>query len=91
VRNRGLSLASERHGWDSEGFTSVDALPARERDGFLASLVGDLDAGVLLRAIAVATDAFLDELRRSDPGLADSLDGPLHVVLDASREALPGP
>ncbi len=85
VRNRTLSLASERHGGESDEFAHVDELPAAERDPLLASLVSDLDRVTLLEAIGTATDAFLDELRRGDPELAKRLAKPLRSFVGASR------
>jgi predicted nucleotidyltransferase len=84
VRNRTLALASERHGHDSDEFRHVDDLPPDERDPLLASLTGELERETLLRALGVATRAFLDELRRGDPALADRLGEPLLALL-ASR------
>lgn len=40
VRNRTLSLASERHGLEADEFKYVDGLPSPERDPLLATLVG---------------------------------------------------
>lgn len=85
VRNRTLSLASERHGSESDEFAHVDELPADERDPLLASLVSELDRGTLLEAIDAATHAFLEELRRGDPGLARRLAEPLRTFVQASR------
>jgi predicted nucleotidyltransferase len=81
VRNRALALASERHGHDAEEFRHVDDLPAVERDPLLASLVSDLDRKSLFNALDVATRAFLVELRRGDPALADRLGEPLLTLM----------
>jgi predicted nucleotidyltransferase len=85
VRNRTLALASERQGFDADEFAHVDDLPATDRDPLLGSLVSDLERTTLLPAISVATRAFLDELRRGDPGLADRLAPPLLAFLQASE------
>lgn len=87
VRNRTLALASERHGHDSDEFRSVDDLPADERDPLLASLAGDLESATLVEALDVATRAFLGELRRGDPALADRLAQPLGALLGSSPGA----
>jgi predicted nucleotidyltransferase len=87
IRNRTLTLASERHGHDADEFTRVDELPSQERDPLLGSLVAELDRSSLLTAIDVATRAFLDELRRGDPELADRLDPPLLAFVQASRDS----
>jgi hypothetical protein len=84
VRNRTLSLASERHGWDADEFTRVDELPSPERDPLRASLVADLDRATLLQAIEVATRAFLAELRRGNRDLAERLEAPLIAFVEAS-------
>ena len=87
IRNRTLSLASERHGHDADEFTRVDDLPSGERDPLLASLIDELERNVLLGAIEVATDAFLDELRRGDRDLAHRLAPPLMAFVQASRDS----
>jgi predicted nucleotidyltransferase len=87
VRNRTLSLASERHGWDADEFTRVDKLPSPERDPLRASLVADLDRATLLRAIGAATRAFLAELRRGDRDLAERLETPLIAFIEASSDS----
>jgi Nucleotidyltransferase domain len=87
VRNRTLALASERHGLDADEFTHVDDLPASDRDPLIGSLIGDLGRTSLLHAVDVATCAFLDELRRGEPGLADRLAGPLLAFVQASQDA----
>lgn len=86
VRNRTLSLASERHGLEALEVKHVDELPSPERDPLLATLVDRLDSDVLIMAIDVTTRAFLDELRRGDPALADRLTPPLSAFVQASRE-----
>jgi hypothetical protein len=90
VRTRTLGLASERHGWDADEFARVDELPAPERDPLLASLVTALEPAPLLRAIEVATRAFLDELRRGDHALADRLEPPLLTFVEASIASASG-
>lgn len=84
VRTRTLALASERHGFEADEFRHVDDLPPNERDPLLATLVTDLDRASLLRAIEVATRAFLDELERGDPSLARRLSEPLSAFVRAS-------
>lgn len=84
VRTRTLALASERHGFESDEFRHVDDLPADERDPLLATLVTELDRASLLRAIDLATRAFLDELERGDPSLAQRLSEPLSAFVRAS-------
>lgn len=87
VRNRTLSLAAERHGFEADEFKQVDELPWHERDPLLASLIGDLNPASLIKAIDVATQAFLVELRRGDTALAARLTPPLSAFVQACREA----
>ena len=87
VRNRTLSLASERHGHDADEFAHVDELHSRERDPLLGSLIAELDRSSLLAAIETATRAFLDELHRGDRELADRLAPPLLAFVQASRDS----
>jgi hypothetical protein len=91
VRNRTLVLASERHGHDADEFTHVDELPDQERDPLLGSLIAELDRRSLLAAIQVASQAFLDELRRGDRELADRLGPPLLAFVQASIDWEPDP
>ena len=86
IRNRTLTLASERRGHAAEEFTHVDDLPADELDALRATLVPDLEPETLLEAIDVATAAFLSELRRGDRELADRLVEPLTNVVRASLD-----
>ena len=85
IRNRTLSLASERHGFDSEDFTRVDDLPRDETQPLEATLVSSLDHDALVDAIDGATHAFLDELGRHDRALADRLAEPLVAIISASK------
>ena len=84
VRTRTLALGSERHGFDSDEFRHVDDLPPNERDPLLATLVTELDRASLLGAIDLATRAFLAELERGDPSLAQRLSEPLSAFVRAS-------
>ena len=70
IRNRTLSLASERHGHDADEFTHVDDLPRDERDPLLASLIDELDRNELLarsmwppRHSSMSSDAAIASLR----------------------------
>jgi hypothetical protein len=88
VRNRTLSLASERHGFDADEFARVDDLPATETAALEATLVSNLDREALLGAIDLATHAFLDELGRHDRALADRLAEPLLEIVAASKASV---
>jgi hypothetical protein len=85
VRNRTLSLASERNGFDADDFVRVDDLPATETSALKATLVSSLGRDVLLDAIDLATRAFLDELSRHDRALSDRLAEPLLLIVAASK------
>lgn len=85
IRNRTLALASERHGHDSQDAAHVDDLPPDDLEPMIRTLVADLDATTLLAAIETATRAFLTELRRGDPELADGLSEPLLLLVTEER------
>jgi hypothetical protein len=87
VRNRTLILASERRGWDADAFARVDDLPDDELEVLHATLVSDIDTATLLRAIEVATSAFLAELKHGDPDLADRIAEPVTTVVGAAIAA----
>ena len=91
IRNRTLSLASERHGFDAEDFARVDDLPSSEVSVLEATLVAALERQVLLDAIDRATSAFLDELGRHDRALADRLAEPLLEVISDSKASATSP
>ena len=86
VRNRSLSLASERRGKDADEFKYVDDLPAADLDPLHASLVSDLDATSLVEALEVAANSFLAQLRHGDPDLADRLEPVILLYIAAVRD-----
>ena len=88
IRTRTLSLASERHGLDSDDLAHVDDLPPAEVEAVLGTLVSDLETPSLLKAIDLATRAFLDELRRGNVELADRLEAPLLTFVSASLQSV---
>lgn len=73
VRNRTLSLASQRHGWYADFFDYVDDLADDERAPLEETLVAGLEPEALRRANVAAASGFLAELRRGDSELADRL------------------
>lgn len=83
IRNRTLALASERRGHDAQDAVHVDDLPPDELEPLTATLVASLDGATLLGAIEAGTRAFLAELRRGDPELANRLAEPLLAVVTA--------
>jgi hypothetical protein len=86
IRNRTLALAAERHGYGSDDAANADDLPANETEALKPTLVGGLDVTALLHAIKAGTQAFLTELRRGDPALADRLREPLLLIVAADAE-----
>lgn len=86
IRNRALSLASERHGSYADFFDYVDDLPAEEREPLESSLVGSLERTDLIVAVESATRGYLAELRRGDPALAGRLEPPLLQMVAAAGD-----
>jgi predicted nucleotidyltransferase len=86
VRNRALALSSERRGWYAEFHDYTDDLPQAEREPLEETLVGSLEPQRLLGALQVATRAFISELERGDPALADKLREPLLHFVDTIAE-----
>lgn len=86
IRNRTLALASERHGHDAEDAAHVDDLPQDELEPWTRTLASGLDTAELIVAIEVATRAFLTELERGDPNLAERLAEPLLLVTTPGEE-----
>ena len=86
IRTRTLALAQERHGHDADEATHLDDLPPEELDPLKPTLVTTLDEPTLLAAIQAAAGAFLAELRRGDPELADALAEPLRLLVDPEAE-----
>lgn len=80
IRNRTLTLASERRGNYADFFDYVDDLPADLRDHLHATVVGSLHPDRLFTAISAATVGFLAELRHCDQALADKLSNLLEFV-----------
>jgi predicted nucleotidyltransferase len=86
VRNRTLTLSSERRGWYAEFHDYTDDLPPSEREPLEETLVGSLEPQGVLRALQVTTRAFIAELERGDPALADRLGEPLLHFVDTIAE-----
>lgn len=86
LRDHTLTLASGRLGLDTHYAKGADHLPADTRAAVADALVRALEPGELRRALAAATQAFVAELRHSDPRLADTLGARL---LDAARATPP--
>jgi predicted nucleotidyltransferase len=81
IRERTLTMAAERRGLPTSEFKGMDELPPGDVGELGATFVRSVEAVELRRALEAATHAFVAELRRNDPALADRLDGPLHEFL----------
>ena len=89
LRWRTLTLATDRLGLEFSEYKDVDDLPDDVLAPLADSLPCSLEAGELMRATRAATHAFLTELRRVRPELADRLEPRLLAFLDeaGSEEA----
>jgi predicted nucleotidyltransferase len=89
LRWRTLTLATDRLGLEFSEYKDVDDLPDEVLAPLADSLPRSLEAGELMRATWAATQAFLAELRRVRPQLADRLEPRLRAFLDeaGSEEA----
>jgi predicted nucleotidyltransferase len=87
VRWRTLALATDRLGLTFSEFKGVDDLPAELRAALADTLPRSLEPDELLRALRAAMDAFLDELRQTQPQLADRLAAPLAEFVDTAARA----
>jgi hypothetical protein len=77
VRDNVLTLAAARLGAPTDYAKGAHQLPDDVTGPLADALVRSLDAAELGRALAVATRAFLRELRIGDPATAEALEGPL--------------
>jgi predicted nucleotidyltransferase len=85
LRWRTLTLATDRLGLEFSEYKDVDDLPDEVLAPLAKSLPRSLEAGELARATQAATQAFLAELRRLRPELADRLEPRLLAFLDEAR------
>jgi hypothetical protein len=74
VRDQTIALACVRHGEPPDHARGAHRLPPDVTAPFEETLVRSLDPGELRRALRAATEAFLAEVRESDPGLATRLE-----------------
>ena len=84
LRWRTLALATQRLGFELGEYKGVDDLPAEVLQPLEEALPRSLDRVELHRATREATQAFLEELGRTRPELAERLREPLLEFLDAS-------
>ena len=87
VRWRTLALATDRLGLMFSEFKGVDDLPAELRAALAETLPRSLEPDELLRALRAAMHAFLDELRQTQPQVADRLAAPLAEFVDTAARA----
>lgn len=87
MRWRTLALATDRLGLMFSEFKGVDDLPAELRAALADTLPRSLEPDELLRVLRAAMDAFLDELRQTQPQLADRLAAPLAEFVDTAARA----
>jgi predicted nucleotidyltransferase len=89
LRWRTLTLATNRLGLEFSEYKEVDDLPTEVLAPLANALPRSLEADELTRATRAATQAFLAELRRVRPELADRLEPRLLAFLDeaGSEEA----
>lgn len=84
IRDNVLALACLRLGYITRYAKGADLLPAEVTTPLEEALVRSLDEQELRRALAAATDAFVDELDRTDPALGATLRPMLLELVDPS-------
>jgi hypothetical protein len=83
VRDHALGLACVRHGEPHGYGRGFDNLPAEVLAGYESALVRSADADELRRALAAATERFLDEIAEVESELAERLRPPLNEATGA--------
>jgi hypothetical protein len=73
LKDQALALACIRLGEPAEYARGLDRLPVEVTAPYEQALVRSLDADELRRALAVATERFLDEVEATSPALAEDL------------------
>ena len=71
VRNRGLRLASLRHGLIVSHFREIDRLPQEVKEKFEQTIIKSLTAKEIMIALEVATACFFQELRTIQQNSSD--------------------
>ena len=82
LRDNVITMACTRLGLATHHGKGAYGLPGEIAGPLADALVRGLDRAELERALRVATGAFLDELRRGDPGTAAALEPPLRELAD---------
>lgn len=77
MRDAVLGMACLRRGLPAAYGRGADRLPQEDLEGLESCLATSLDAAELTRALGATVDAFVRELRRSDPTLTARLEGAL--------------
>jgi hypothetical protein len=75
ARDHALALACVRLDLPALYARGVDRLPDSLRSGFEDAVVRSIDAKEMRRALAAMQRLYLEEVERSDPGLAERLEG----------------
>ena len=81
IRDQAVALACIRHGLASAYGSGADALPREILAAFEGAIVRELTSKELVRAMAVAVDVLVNEIRPADPALAADLDGTLRELV----------
>jgi predicted nucleotidyltransferase len=85
VRERTLTMAAERRSLPTNEFKGIDDVPPDELVMVGRTFGRSLGDAEVREALEAATHAFLDELHRSDPALADRLEAPLLEFLHVAK------
>jgi len=81
IRDQAIALACIRHGLPSAYGRGADALPREILAAFEGAIIRELTSKELVRAMAVAVDVLVNEIRPADPALAADLDGTLRELV----------
>ena len=80
VRDHTITLACHRLGLPTSYAKGADALPPEVTGPISEAFVRSLDTAELARALRAATEAFLTELRITDPSVFETLQEPMREV-----------
>jgi len=85
LRDHTIRLACLRHGLPSDYAKGAGKLPKGELDALVAAIVARMDEEELLRALAAAVAAFLDEVTQTDPAAAARLQPVLRELTNSAN------
>jgi hypothetical protein len=83
IRDNALALACIRHGLPAVYGRGMDLLPSDVISQFDGTLIQHLDAAELSRVFRLVIHGLLGEIRRVDMQLAERLQGPLTLLIEA--------